>query len=46
MGKAILEFVARITTEDGEMIERKVETIGSIISPEEIIRRELHAFLS
>lgn len=46
MGKAKLEFVARITTEDGKVIERRVETSEGIIPSEEINREDLHAFLS
>lgn len=46
MGKAKLEFVARITTEDGEVIERRVETEEGIIPSNELNRRDLHEFLS
>ena len=44
MGKARLEFVARITTEDGEVIERKVSADG-VLSPSEVDHGSLDSFL-
>lgn len=43
MGKAKLEFIARITTEDGREIERK--EVQNIPSPEEVDICSLESFL-
>lgn len=45
MGKAKLEFIARITTEDGSVVERKVSAGESIISPSEVDQSSLDGFL-
>ena len=46
MKQAKLEFVARITTEDGEIIERRVETMDGIIPPEELDFSNMDHFLA
>ena len=43
MGKAKLEFIARITTEDGREIERK--EVQEIPTPEEVDTSSLEAFM-
>lgn len=45
MGKAKLEFVARITTEDGEVIERRVSA-EDVLSPSEVDHTSLDGFLT
>lgn len=35
MGRAKLEFIARLTTSDGEVIERRVEATDGIPAPED-----------
>lgn len=45
MGKAKLEFIARLTTEDGSVIERRVSAGDNIISPSEVDHGSLDGFL-
>lgn len=45
MGKAKLEFIARLTTEDGRVVERTVSAGDSIISPSEVDRSSLDGIL-
>lgn len=46
MGKAKLEFIARLTTEDGSVIERRVSAGDNIISPSEVDQSSLDGFLN
>ena len=45
MGKTNLEFIARLTMEDGSVIERKVSAGDGIISPSEVDPDSLDSIL-
>ena len=45
MGQTNLEFIARLTTEDGSVIERKVSAGDGIINPSEVDQHSLDSIL-
>ena len=45
MGKTNIEFIARLTTEDGSVIERRVSAEEGIISPSTVDQNSLDSIL-
>ena len=45
MGKTNLEFIARLTMEDGSVIERKVSAGDGIVNPSEVDQNSLDSIL-
>lgn len=45
MGKTNIEFIARLTMEDGSVIERRVSAEDGIISPSEVDQNSLDSIL-